>query len=67
MPKKIEIDDFINPQIKLEKKITPQAKLIDFSNIQVSRIDPALRAQIEQILTEAKKSAKQLRALASKI
>ncbi len=52
LEKSTEIEDFIDPkvEIKVGAKIDPNAKLVNFSNIKISAIDPQVREEINQHL-----------------
>jgi len=60
-----EIDDFINPNIKIETgmPIDPQSRLRDFANIKVLAIDPKIRKEIEQNLSSIKKNLRSFKSI----
>lgn len=63
--REIELEDFINPEIEIETgaKISPKARLSDFSNIKMSAIDPRLKQEISQSLKNAKVNLSKLKNL----
>lgn len=59
-----EIDDFLEIEIEVDsgkKKFAPNAKLIDFADIKLSRIDPPIKEEITQSLEKAKSNLKELK------
>ncbi len=65
MPKKIEIDDFILPERKIDIgiKINPKARIIDFADIKVSSIDPNIKGAIQWHLSSAKSKLEKLKTI----
>lgn len=61
----IDLDDFIDPsvEIKVGAPIDPRSKLIDFANIKVAAIDPAVRQKVEQHLHDARVKLDHLKSL----
>ena len=67
MPKKSEInfENFIDSKIKIKTgdKISPAARIMDFSSIEISLIDPNLRQEIEKNLLSVKQKLCELKSL----
>jgi len=65
--KNIELDDFIDENLmeKPVRKIDPQAKLINFSNIKVSAIDPQIKQDLADLVSNVKASVAKIKALMS--
>lgn len=69
MPQKqsrsIEFDDFIGSKIKIEGGFDTKARLLDFSHIKISKIDPNIRAEIEQRLKNIRQNLQKLKSISS--
>ncbi len=63
--REIEIDDFIDPTVKVINSNTEdlRTKFMDFANVKIPEINPMIRKDIEKSLSRARKNLKDLRAL----
>lgn len=59
--KSFTLDDFIGAEVS--RKIDPQAKISNFSELKVSAIDPRIRKEVEERLKNIKLNLNKLKQL----